>query len=53
MEDVEKSLLIIHKHCLKNYKNCIDCEIEKACTKYFNREPRRWKLPKEWEETNE
>lgn len=24
--------------------------VEKACERYFNREPRNWKIPKEWEE---
>lgn len=50
MEEVEKAIKTIHEHCLNNNKNCIECDIEKACEKYFTREPRTWKIPKEWKE---
>lgn len=50
MEEVEKAIKNINKHCISNYKNCTECNIEKACEKYFNREPRNWKIPKEWRE---
>lgn len=50
MEEVEKAIKTINKHCISNYKNCTECIIEKACEKYFNRDPRNWKIPKEWRE---
>lgn len=48
MEEVEKAIKTINEYCISNYKNCAECNIEKACEKYFNREPRKWKIPKEW-----
>lgn len=47
MEEIEKSILLIHTYCESNHTNCSECEIEGYCEKYFNREPRNWKIPKE------
>ena len=53
MELVEKAIKTINEYCTSNYTSCDDCDIEVACEKYFNREPRNWKIPKEWKEDNE
>ena len=34
---------IIKEYCKNNCNNCEKCEIEKICSKYFTREPRRWR----------
>lgn len=53
MELVEKAIKTINEYCTSNYTSCDDCDIAIACEKYFNREPRRWKIPKEWKEDKE
>ena len=53
MELVENSLKTINEYCTSNYMGCSECDIEVACEKYFNREPRNWKIPKEWKEDKE
>ncbi len=53
MELVEKAIKTINEYCTSNYTGCSECDIEVACEKYFNREPRNWKIPKEWKEDKE
>lgn len=48
--EIEKNILMIHSYCKNNYKHCSECDIEQCCEKYFNREPRNWKISKEWKE---
>lgn len=50
MELVEKAIKIINEYCTSNYMGCSECDIAITCEKYFNREPRRWKISKEWKE---
>lgn len=53
MELVEKAIKTIKEYCTSNYTGCSECDIAIACEKYFNRDPRNWKIPKEWKEDNE
>lgn len=46
IKEVEDCIEIIKGNCLNKYldkQNCDKCEIEHICSKYFTREPRRWK----------
>ena len=43
MEEPIDCCQTIVNYCKKNYKKCENCEIEKICSKYFIREPRRWR----------
>lgn len=44
MEEIEQYVLFIKDYCIQHHDNCEECNIEQCCEKYFNREPRKWKL---------